>query len=1042
MKRDTIENGNLTEDRLQALILSAEPARLADALSDRSEAERKHLAKRAFSLHKRLMNRDEDLVESSSLKEKLKRGNDYRSRIITARLAVMGVGSAAQAKKLPTWYLQPEEQEILVRILTDRRPVWLDSWLAGRLEDQFPGINWRSIRTLVRAGACTLPESDGFVRLVALDMSRWRMRGEKDLPPLSQRLKKDWDILEPLVYRLFEIESMAFTATSFDKKAASQPGYESWTDAVAKLSKKGFLDRNRLLDASLGGLLLALNSSQLAGFRRVHERLDPQIAEIEAREAAYLNLLGTRVGHVVTFALKTLSKLEKAKKLDGPAFFEAAAGVFSLPTKGTAKKALKLGFCLARSNHDLQDACVDFVVSALGHPDSDVQELGIEFLESNDITASPVLDRLRVAAPLLNPALQRRALRLCGEAVSEAPAASFSAERFDNLSGRIDALLPEAQKQAGIDRDTWLVEFPAPLQYDVVETCILSEIEEITPIPDVEALIDTVAHAAEVVDSIDEVERIMDGLSRLCDRQPQDFELLTAPLLQRLKEGGNFEAIRGIADGWAGVSQDWRDLLLTWITGKWHATRNSTYYRPLGPFLFIRRRLEELKYRVHKKEAAPLLSAPTHRHGWIDPRILAERIELMIAGNKSIYREDLTQALLRLAPDGRAEALRALDGVAGSIIRIVRWALGGSEAPASWDQKNYALWVAAGRAREPRQSLRDVYQAFSLLDDLPDSIDPAGYEWKSTVRESKPHNGQVYTFPEVKFQHGLEVDNEEPAPASFSTWMPLAKKVAASFKRLVAREEAPSWKDIPTAAMHRVNYRAWQSVDFNGAWLVHWIHYTWPLNTDSSMAAGVPAIMSRIDENTAAFAPNFAFLEPAFESYRPWKEITRLVLWLGMVSKDNDLSGYAIDAMIEGVEDGRGHPDELAAVLVKVAEGGWIKLNRLAGSLRQVASVSDVHRYVVARILDRFIADVETLPGRPHPVLALMVELFATLSLAPSAEAIVRLKTITGASKSAKLAKKLRSMQRDSHISEILAQVAESRLDRAERRLGQPVSIE
>jgi hypothetical protein len=66
---------------------------------------------------------------------------------------------------------------------------------------------------------------------------------------------------------------------------------------------------------------------------------------------------------------------------------------------------------------------------------------------------------------------------------------------------------------------------------------------------------------------------------------------------------------------------------------------------------------------------------------------------------------DLLQALLRLAPDGRGEALALAGDLRGEWAAAVRWALGGDARSGRAGQEAGALWIAAGRARAPHADL-------------------------------------------------------------------------------------------------------------------------------------------------------------------------------------------------------------------------------------------------------------------------------------------------------------------------------------------------
>ena len=120
---------------------------------------------------------------------------------------------------------------------------------------------------------------------------------------------------------------------------------------------------------------------------------------------------------------------------------------------------------------------------------------------------------------------------------------------------------------------------------------------------------------------------------------------------------------------------------------------------------------------------------------------------------------------------------------------------------------------------------------------------------------------------------------------------------------------------------------------------------------------------------------------------RGWSEMARTALWLGLLSRNDQSRGTAVDALIEGIADGRADPAALAETLLHIASGGWIKLNRLADSLREVTRTSILAERVVAEIMDRLIASWNELPRDGHPVLALQVGLLSNLqqSLSPAA---------------------------------------------------------
>ena len=101
----------------------------------------------------------------------------------------------------------------------------------------------------------------------------------------------------------------------------------------------------------------------------------------------------------------------------------------------------------------------------------------------------------------------------------------------------------------------------------------------------------------------------------------------------------------------------------------------------------------------------------------------------------------------------------------------------------------------------------------------------------------------------------------------------------------------------------------------------------------------------------------------------------------------------------------------MSATLRHIAGGGWIKLNRLANSLREASRTSVLAERVVAGILDRLIASWQSLPRDGHHVLSLQLELFTNLQQAPSPEAAGVLSGVQGSGKAAKLARQLGALK-------------------------------
>ena len=102
-----------------------------------------------------------------------------------------------------------------------------------------------------------------------------------------------------------------------------------------------------------------------------------------------------------------------------------------------------------------------------------------------------------------------------------------------------------------------------------------------------------------------------------------------------------------------------------------------------------------------------------------------------------------------------------------------------------------------------------------------------------------------------------------------------------------------------------------------------------------------------------------------------------------------------------------------ARVLVRLNVGGWIKLDRVASALGEVASDSELARSVVRTTLENFVVSLETMPSDVHHVLSLLLEVLTELGLGVNAlvrdalNTVKGPKTVKGLSKTDRVAKAL-----------------------------------
>lgn len=1015
----------MTPDILIELIGRGQTGWLINAAASMSEKDRRKLSKTASQARREIERNRWSFgaqINDSELWRRLKALQPpvpaeqgltrWEHSAFVADLAVLAFCPLPQAKRVECVNLKESWRDDVIQVLLDRRPDWLDAWIDAKYDVRFGHVDWEILYQLMKAGACQKPTRDEYIAQMARDYL-WQIKQDASTT-LSERLLAEPEFLED-IWRFFEIET-GVPLSSNKHLRENFPHAESWSEALARLSAQGHLDRQRLLDASLDGMHLDFDRHTLAGYIAFFEFLDPSIDELAQRDQRIFDLLSVQSTNVLAFVLKMAKRLEKAKRLDAEAFLTATSAVFGIKSKAQPKAFLSYIGQLCKRQPEAIPCAVGPVCDALAHDAVDIQEKAVGLLETwtprlHADHAPTLRDRLDDVAPTTRGRLETMLRELTGEAAETFD--SDTTQAVTELVSRVDRLERHWADLAGVPAALQFVQDGTPhcpLTFERTEVPVLPHAEPILPISTVEELIDSASHAVEELESADELERILDGISRLGVQRPDGFTRHTEALVKRVgmpqEAGGSFQGLFAIWE----LSYAMQTILMAWLRRQM-PTQSGWAIESTSAGLFVQARLREIIDRLLEGETAHLLAAPTHRFGWIAPETLVQRLVRWQESGQRLPKHDFIQAMLRLAPDGRETAIEEAGRVDGEPGRALRWALGGSDGPTEDDRHTKWLWLAAGRARLPLGELPEL--AILGFADGPDVMKPAKYDW---VCRTDPPESRLYGR------------SNTPLPR---TIISTDRQVAVQLKSsLAAVVQLQCVHVLPIGSFHYspLGIRVEQLV--------------WPSNMQPAFGRATRSLMERIDMPSSTFSPHYAFFDPLFDPDQPWPEMAYLMLCIGLLTADTDSRAAATDAFIEGIPDGRAHPTPMADVLCKILEGGWVKLNRLAESLQEVAGISPLHAWTAASVLNRVVATFEPMPRNAHHILDLLLQLLTDLGLELDDFARAPLALVTGSSKTAKAAKALlalKSVENSARMQQATVLALEARVDRAERWSGATV---
>ena len=421
-------------------------------------------------------------------------------------------------------------------------------------------------------------------------------------------MRADRELREELVWGMLRQEGNRGVSLSASDRSATMgsewtPG---WSRTLAASIDEGLIERDRLLDALLDMLAADLPSGRAGWYSRTLRMLSMTLDEAEARQGALCALMSAPVGATVTVAVRQLSALSKAGRLDLELFARSCEGAL-MGSKANALAALTIlrGGLEALSPDGLEP----LLAIALSFPHAQVQALAIELasdaLRSGLLDSAAVgrllsdaeLDPLVVATlDLLDPghtATDQADPGLVPEddPGEQAPAAFLPPPRevadlvpmsADDAAGRIGVLAQGAEM--GLEYEA-LLAFLASPEFDP------SALESLRPL-----------------------------VRRLTTRR-FGYERMLGTLLQIALDGGGEGAESPLAAGTA-----------------WLESENM-------PAL-MRERIIEVAGLAERGRRYRLLATPTDDRGAVNPLVLVRRA--LDNGDAPPLRADLTQALLRV----------------------------------------------------------------------------------------------------------------------------------------------------------------------------------------------------------------------------------------------------------------------------------------------------------------------------------------------------------------------------------------------------------
>ncbi|MHA7133571.1 DUF6493 family protein [Oerskovia turbata] len=765
----------------------------------------------------------------------------------------------------------------------DVPPTWLAPVARQWVEMLSTTFTWHApflaVRALERLGAVSLEAGREYVlAFVGGVGAQSGGRSRVDI------LREDPELFERAFWPMFETEGGGqVSLTNVDKFASPD---NAWQGDVLRLVAEGDVDRQRLLDACLGALARDLGAFQAGWFSRTLRALEPDAGELGARQSRLLDLVRSLVPATVTFAVDALRGVEAAGLMDDDAFATGVGPATGTRSKATALAALRLLDVVSRRRPDLAGEVALAARPGLEHAHRDVRE-----------RASAMIDGVAGEAPAVLTAVAG-----AGTAADRPPGAVSPTDDGASSAWPESPAVPTT------------VAAPAPARST-------PPAQDARPVVDGELVERTAVLLEDTGDAL-EIEQVLAALARSTDLS----------VLEPLRGRARAVHRRGV-EGWTANSRVRGHIARLVLVALGEQVAAPVSFEDPD---FLVGRLDEVAEVLHG--AAPpltLLATPT-RGPWVEPSVLVARL---LGATDAPRPLDLVAALLRLAPDGRPDALRAWevserpeDEVGG----VVRYALGGAppDAPlphGALARSSRGLWVAAARARDPL----------------------ASDDWLRAVGIEGPGRSEPLD---------ARVDLRASAHGSSSQ----AAFVVGELSGDPTRSARPSGLDEPTAAWGTVR----PGSEDLGDWL-GWHAILWPHDAEHFLLLGGGAVLfSAWGSAVRHDAP--LVLDLLLTHQGRLGRLAALTVMSGLASYDVDHRVRAADLFEDVLATGRLSSSDLAEALVTLAP--WCVMARWGSGLGLAAAVSAEARRGVVAVLTLALPGVDRRTRGVHALLERLLD--------------------------------------------------------------------
>lgn len=482
-----------------------------------------------------------------------------------------------------------------------------------------------------------------------------------------------------------------------------------WQIIFARLLTEGKIDRKWFLEGCLQVQTKDWNNPLKTFYRNRLEESKPTKAELVEMQLSILPMLHASHNQVVNFGISLLKNSYEEQDFDTANFLDWVAPMMMRDDcKGSLKTLLTMFERIAKKSPELIPQIIDLTTDTFAVNDLTIQEKAGKLIQKYAQTNN---EEIKEKLALYAPQMLGNIKSILSDFISDET--GIENEALYQFSPKYFRRLPDEHKI--LLSQTW---------------------QELLN------LIGDNMNSGNVA----EIEMILNSIVLLKSQYPEDFKSQCEPYIKLLENTYYNATYRNLT----------RDFLIQWMKQETKAFNligwMAEWINHMPQFISLQKeRLNHIERKLKINSTLPLLSLPTHRPFWIEPKILVERLIAYEKTNETIDSLDLAIAISRMPRERIEEAIPLCKELSEGLSDLMKFCLGVTDEIILYKESSRSnfidkvlstfnlnkketdfdmVWIVAARTFYPDKSF-EIFENTSFAE-IPNVIHP--FEFKPFIK--------------------------------------------------------------------------------------------------------------------------------------------------------------------------------------------------------------------------------------------------------------------------------------------------------------------